>query len=96
MEALKDLRADDWEIRYWGNRFAFLGNGLSQAEFDPSCDLGYYIKERDESPWASRRKRRELLTRSGTQTERELHVPCRRDADAIVLESKRGCRSAEN
>ena len=92
MEALKELRAEDWEIRYWGNRFAFLGNGLSQAEFDPSCDLGYYVSERDKGPWASRRKRREVVTRSGTQKERELHVTCRRDPDEIVLESKSGNR----
>ncbi len=88
MEALKELRADDWEIRYLGNRFAFLGNGLSQAEFDPTCDLGFYIKEKDDSPWASRRKRREVVTRSGTQKERQLHFTCRPDPDAIVLESK--------
>ena len=94
MEALKELRAEDWEIRYRGNRFAFLGNGLSQAEFDPSCDLAYYVRDRDESPWASRRKRRKVLTRSGTQMDRELHVTCRRDPDDIVLESKSGDASA--
>ena len=88
MEAIRELRADDWDIRYRENRFAFLGNGLSQAEFDPYCDLAYYITESDNSPWASRYKRREALTRSGTQRHRELHLTCRRDPSEIALESK--------
>ena len=72
-EAIKELRADDWEIRYNGNRFSWLGNGLSQVEFDSTSDLAYYITQRDESPYASRGKRREVLSRSGTRPSRELH-----------------------
>ena len=61
---------------------------MSQAEFDPTCDLAYYITESDKSPWTSRYKKREALTRSGTQNTRELHLTCRRDPDEIALESK--------
>ncbi|KAL9122380.1 MAG: hypothetical protein Q9187_001064 [Circinaria calcarea] len=87
MEALKELRADDWDIRYRGNRFAWLANGFSQAEFDPTNDLGYYVRDGDSSPYASRRKRRALLTRSGTQKARPLHTLHRPDPSEIVLES---------
>ncbi|KAL8672171.1 MAG: hypothetical protein Q9168_003370 [Polycauliona sp. 1 TL-2023] len=40
MEALREVRADDWDMEYDGNRFAWLGNGISQTEFDPTSDLG--------------------------------------------------------
>lgn len=73
IEAMRDLRADDWDIVYTRNRFAWLGNGISQAEFDPTCDLAFYIRDRDDSPFASRRKRREVLARSGSQPARVLH-----------------------
>ncbi|KAL9589610.1 MAG: hypothetical protein Q9203_001588 [Teloschistes exilis] len=72
-EALRELRADDWELEYSGNQFDWLGNGISQAEFDPTRDLGYYVQSKDDGPYASRRKRREVLTRSGTQPSRPLH-----------------------
>src|SRR6185369_6856831 len=32
LEALRDVRYDDWEIGHSGNRFALLGNGTSQTE----------------------------------------------------------------
>ncbi|CAD6587284.1 MAG: hypothetical protein ASARMPRED_003053 [Alectoria sarmentosa] len=73
LEALRELRADDWDIRYHGNRFAWLGNGISQTEFDPTSDLGYSIRDHDDSPFSSRGLRREILSRSGTQPARELH-----------------------
>ena len=44
-----------------------MGNGYSQTELDPTCDLGYYIKFEDDSPYASRHMRRKVLTRSGTK-----------------------------
>ena len=72
LEALRDLQADDWDIIYEGNRFAWLGNGFSQADFDPTCDLAYYIRDHDDSEFASRGKRRKTMTRSGTQPPREL------------------------
>ena len=73
MEAMRELRADDWNIEYTGNRFAWLGNGISQTEFDPTSDLGWYIRDEDDSPYATRGKRREQRTRSGTQPARVLH-----------------------
>lgn len=63
-EALSDLRADDYHITYNGNRFGWLGNGFSQTENDPEADRAYYIREYDHAPFSSRKKRRELLTRS--------------------------------
>ena len=74
MEAMKEFRADDWDIRYQGNRFAWLGNGFSQAEFDPTCDLGYVIRSEDDSSWASWATRRARERKSGTQPARELHT----------------------
>jgi len=44
-----------------------MGNGYSQTELDPTCDLGYYIRFEDDSPYASRQMRRKVLTRSGTK-----------------------------
>lgn len=90
MEAMRELRADDWEIRYRGNRFGFLGNGLSQAEFDPGCDLAFYVRGEDARPEGSRRCRRERVQRSGSQRTRELFVTCRREPGEIVLEGEEG------
>ncbi|KAG6850658.1 hypothetical protein H0H93_010386 [Arthromyces matolae] len=56
MEAIADPRYDDWEITYKGNRFAWLGNGLSQTEVDETADLSYYIRNHDDSPFLSRGK----------------------------------------
>jgi hypothetical protein len=64
---MKETRYDDWDIKYSGNRFAFMGNGYSQTELDPTCDLGYYIRFEDDSPYASRQMRRKVLTKSGTK-----------------------------
>ena len=73
VEALTDTRADDWDIKYTGNRFAWLGNGLSQTELDETSDLAYYIKNLDDSPYLSRGRRREVLTGSGKHEPRKLH-----------------------
>lgn len=66
IEAIREARFDDFEIKYRGNRFAWMGNGYSQTELDDTCDWSYYIREKDDSPFASRRKRREVLTKNGT------------------------------
>lgn len=66
IEALMDLRIEDWEIKYNGNRFAWLGNGYSQTELDSTADWGYYIRENDDDGPASRAGKRRLLTKSGT------------------------------
>lgn len=67
IEAMQELRADDWDITYKGNRFAWLGDGYSQTELDQTCDLGYYIRDRDDSPYSSKGKRRKVLTHSGSR-----------------------------
>jgi hypothetical protein len=73
LEAMREPRADDWDIVYTGNRFSWLGNGISQTEWDPTSDLGYYIRDIDDGSWASRWRKTEEMSRSGTQPERELH-----------------------
>lgn len=73
VQALQDLRAEDWAFEYTGNRFAFLGNGISHAEFEPTSDLAYYIRESDDGPPLTRRGRMKLTMRSGSQPTRELH-----------------------
>lgn len=72
IEALKDLRIDDFHVRYAGNRFAWLGNGYSQTELDNTADWAYYIRERDDDPPLSTAGRRRLLTKSGTITNRSM------------------------
>ena len=62
-EALTEIRADDFDILYNGNRFSWLGNGFSQTEKDPTSDTAYYIREHDDGPYLSRGKRRHNLTR---------------------------------
>lgn len=66
IEALQELRLEDWEVKYVGNRYAWLGNGYSQTELDPTADWAYYIREGDDDEPISRGRRRKLLTKSGT------------------------------
>ncbi|ERF71610.1 hypothetical protein EPUS_00599 [Endocarpon pusillum Z07020] len=73
LEAMREQRADDWKIVYKGNRFSWLGNGISQTEWDPTSDLAYYIRDRDDGPWGSRWRKTAERSRSGTQPRRELH-----------------------
>lgn len=73
LEALREPRADDWEIVYEGNRFSWLGIGVSQTEWDPTADLGYYIRQRDDGGWGSRRKRTLERAKTGSLPPRELH-----------------------
>ncbi|KAF7588054.1 hypothetical protein BBP40_006223 [Aspergillus hancockii] len=49
LEALAHPRYDDFEVQYaCSNRFSYLGNGFSQRQLDPTADLVYYLRERDE------------------------------------------------
>lgn len=66
MEAMAQTRYDDWNIKYAGNRFAYLGNGFSQTEADRKADLGYYIRNHDDSPYISRGRRLKMADSSGT------------------------------
>lgn len=60
-EAISSLRADDWEIKYNGNRFSWLGNGFSQIEKDSKCDLAYYLRNEDDSEFLGHKKRRRAM-----------------------------------
>ncbi|KAI1111591.1 FAD/NAD(P)-binding domain-containing protein [Nemania sp. NC0429] len=73
LEALRDPRWDDWDIQYRGNRFAWLGNGISQTEWDPTADLAYYIRARDDNPHLSKKARYLAIAKTGSQPPRELH-----------------------
>lgn len=66
IEAMDEVRFEDWEIGYSGNRFMWLGNGYSQTEVDETADWAYYIREVDDSDYLSRAKRRRLINKSGT------------------------------
>ena len=73
LEAMREPRADDWDIKYNGNRFSWLGIGVSQTEWDPTADLGYYIRQSDDGPWHSRRKRNLAIAKTGSMAPRALH-----------------------
>lgn len=47
--ARREPRWEDWEFEYFSrNRFAYLGNGWTDAEQDPTSDMTYYLKLPDE------------------------------------------------
>ncbi|KAL4966094.1 flavin-containing monooxygenase [Aspergillus stella-maris] len=73
LEAMREVRGDDWDIVYKGNRFSWLGNGISQTEWDPTADLAYYIGQGDDGAWGSRRKRTLEIAKSGSMPARVLH-----------------------
>ena len=73
LEAMREVRGDDWEIKYEVNRFSWLGNGISQTEWDATADLAYYIRQGDDGVWASRRKRTLRIAKSGSMPPRMLH-----------------------
>jgi len=55
METLSVPRFEDYDVRYrGGNRFAYLGNGFSQAELNPAGDVAYYIRNGDDGAPISR------------------------------------------
>jgi cation diffusion facilitator CzcD-associated flavoprotein CzcO len=66
IEALKEPRLDDWDVKYAGNRFTYLGNGYSQTEVDETADWAYYIRDHDDDAPFSTGGRRKLLSKSGT------------------------------
>ncbi|KJA16156.1 hypothetical protein HYPSUDRAFT_322622 [Hypholoma sublateritium FD-334 SS-4] len=66
LEAIADPRYEDWDFKYRGNRFAFLGNGRSQVESDSTADWAYYLRNEDDGPYLSRMKQTKIVARSGT------------------------------
>lgn len=79
IEALGEVRWEDFDVEYNGNRFAWLGNGYSQTELDQTADWAYYIREQDDGEYFSRGKKREIITRSGT---------CSHDSGAVNFTGK--------
>ncbi|PYI09173.1 monooxygenase, partial [Aspergillus sclerotiicarbonarius CBS 121057] len=73
LEAIREPRVDDWEIKYTGNRFSWLGIGVSQTEWEPTADLAYYIRQSDDGQWNSRRKRNLAIAKTGSMVPRALH-----------------------
>ncbi|CAI6335336.1 unnamed protein product [Periconia digitata] len=73
LQAMQEIRTEDWQFSYTKNRFSFLGNGVSHAEFDPTSDLAYYIREYDDGPPLSRKGRMKKAMHAGSQPSRLLH-----------------------
>lgn len=48
IETLATPRYDDFSVEYNGRRFAYLSNGFSQTEPNPSVDRAYHIRDRDD------------------------------------------------
>lgn len=67
IEAINEVRLDDWDIQYNGNRFSWMGNGYSQTEIDETADWAYYIRDTDDSEYTSRNKRLRVLNKSGSK-----------------------------
>ena len=84
MEVMEHPRHDDFDVRYNGNRFSWMGSGYNQTEMDPSADWAYYIANVDQSPFSSKAKRREVLTGAISSN----GVPRSRPNDSPLLEEK--------
>ncbi|KAK9413820.1 putative FAD/NAD(P)-binding domain-containing protein [Seiridium unicorne] len=74
METISSLRGDDFDVRYNGNRWDWLGSGFSQVEQDEECDLSYYIRTQDASEFLSSKKRRKANTQGSHVDRGSLHV----------------------
>lgn len=61
-----EVRLEDWEVKYTGNRFAWLGNGYSQTEIDPTADWAFYIRDGDDDEPISRLRKLQDKNKSGT------------------------------
>lgn len=50
VETLQQVRYDDFKVRYFGNRFGYLGNGMTKLETVGDADLARYIRPHDDAP----------------------------------------------
>ncbi|KAJ5085310.1 hypothetical protein N7532_010081 [Penicillium argentinense] len=50
VEAMQNVRYEDFKVRYFGNRFNYLGNGMTKTEMMPDADLARYIRTEDDAP----------------------------------------------
>lgn len=48
VEAMKNVRYEDFKVRYFGNRFDYLGNGMTKLEMLPDADLAQYVRNNDD------------------------------------------------
>ncbi|CAI6336779.1 unnamed protein product [Periconia digitata] len=74
METISAVRWEDYDVRYKGNRYAWLGNGFSQIETDPECDLAFYIGNEDDSEMIGKRTRRRKAAGGNMVDPDSLHV----------------------
>lgn len=102
LEAMRELRFEDWDYKYAGNRFSWLGTGVSQAEWDPTADLAYYVRQQDDMPIASRWRRNLAIAKSGSMPPRMLHRQPKlaklgdNNVDSAKLEDRGNSSSAES
>lgn len=75
METLASPRWDDFEIKYKGNRFAYLGNGFSQTELNPAIDVAYYIRSQDNGESLCRSSQSTVNVKDSSRMMKELHLP---------------------
>ena len=85
LEAMLDVRADDWNIKYRGNRLAWLGNGFSQTEVLPGGDSSYYLRIRDDSPFLSNAKRVKVMNGIMTEDRDETSIVAHEDGMPLEL-----------
>lgn len=67
IEAMSEVRLDDFDVQYNGNRFSWMGNGYSQTEIDETADWAYYIRDQDDGKYMSRGKRLRKTNKSGSR-----------------------------
>ncbi|KAI0902789.1 FAD/NAD(P)-binding domain-containing protein [Ustulina deusta] len=87
LEAIREPRWDDWSFTHSTNRFSWLGNGISQTEWDPVADLGYYIRQGDDGAWGSRWRNNAVINKSGSMPPRELHRQTRLAPDSAKTDT---------
>ena len=50
METLKEVQYKDSKVNYFGNRWDYLGNGMTNLGMMPDADLSTYIRTVDDAP----------------------------------------------
>ncbi|KAK3396901.1 hypothetical protein B0T20DRAFT_500411 [Sordaria brevicollis] len=64
LEAIRQIRFEDWKFEYEGNRFTYLGNGQSQTETNPDADHAYYIRNEDDDLPLARNKMTNIINKT--------------------------------
>lgn len=50
IDILRDVLYEDFNVRYFGNRFSYLENGMSKLETAPDADLAQYTRSTNDAP----------------------------------------------